>query len=111
VKLTKDAEAAAVKAAAEMNDAMKGDPLEWVPKWLEFWRLHGDSAAGKPLVSKYLGRRDKQRNDGKRLFSLAFAAVQQNDRSKRDEWLRKILEDAPCTYEAYYAWSWLTAKP
>lgn len=110
-KLAKDAEAAAAKAAAEMGEAMKGDPLEWVPKWLEFWRVHGDAAAAKPLVSKYLAKRDKQRNDGRRLFDLAFQSARQDDRAKRDEWLRKILEDAPCTYEAYYAWSWLTAKP
>jgi predicted esterase len=110
-KLVKDAEAAATKAAAAMTEAMKRKPVVWVPEWLEFWRVHGGTAAAKPLVDKYLSKRDKQRNDGKRLFDLAWSAARDDDRAKRDERLNELLEEAPCTFEAYYAWSWLTAKP
>ena len=39
--LQKSAEDAAAKAIPAITEALKGKPADWVPKWVEFWRLHG----------------------------------------------------------------------
>jgi predicted esterase len=109
-KLVKDAEAAATKAATAMSEALKGAPKEWVPKWLEFWRVYGPTSAAQPLVKKYLAKRDDEKSDGRRLFDQAVAAGRSNDMQKRNELLERILADAPHTYEAYYAWKWLAER-
>jgi hypothetical protein len=109
-KLVKDAEAAAAKAVAPMDEAFKKEPEEWVPLWLEFWRVHGATNAAQPIVKRYLARRDKQKNDGRRLFEQAVGAMRAGQEAKEFELLERILDEAPCTYEAYYAWKWLSER-
>lgn len=109
-KLLKDAETAAAKAAPAMSEAMKGKPMEWVPQWLEFWRVYGPTAAAQPLVKKYLARRDDQKNDGRRLFEQAAGLMREEKKDKAYELLEKLLDEAPYTYEAYYAWKWLSER-
>lgn len=109
-KLQKDAEAAAKQATAEISEALEGPAREWLPKWLEFWRVYGASAPAKSVVKKYLERRDKQRGDGARLFEEARALFQQEKKDEAYAKLEKLLQEAPCTYEAYYAVSWLAAR-
>jgi len=105
----KAAEAAAAKEVPAMEEAMKGKPAEWIPKWLEFWRIHGGTAAAKPLVDGYLAKRAEQASEGKRLFDEATGLGRNNDRDGEKKVLEQILAEAPCTYEAYYAWKWLAA--
>lgn len=108
--LAKRAEDAASKAADEVEKAMKGAPKDWVPKWLDFWRVHGASNAAQPLVKQYLAKRDKQRRDGERLFGEARAFFQQEKKDEAYAKLEELLEKAPCTYEAWYAQSWLAER-
>lgn len=107
---TKAAEAAATKAAEAMSAAMKGKPADWVPQWWEFWRVHGASAAAGPLIEKYLDKRDKQRRDAARWFDEARGHFQQEQRDKAYEVLQRLLDEAPCTYEAFYARDWLANR-
>jgi hypothetical protein len=109
-KLAKLADAAATKAAAEMSTAMKGKPQEWLPLWLEFWRVHGASPAAQQLVSKYLDKRDKQRRDGEKLFNQARGLLREEKKEEGYAVLEQLLEEAPCSYEAFYAQSWLAAR-
>jgi poly(3-hydroxybutyrate) depolymerase len=102
------AEAAAAKAAPAMAEAMKGKPGDWIPKWLEFWRVHGGAEAAKPLVDGYLAKREGQREAGARLFGEAFGLLRGGKRPEADRLLERILAEAPCTYQAYYAWKWLS---
>lgn len=110
VKLRKSAADATTKAAAEMSEAMKGPAVEWIPQWWEFWRVHGASDAAQSLVKKYLDKRDKQKRDGERLFEEARALFQQEKKDEAYAKLEALLEDAPCTYESFYAHSWLAAR-
>lgn len=110
-KFVKDAEAAATKAVAKMSEALKGESAQWVPEWLEFWRVYGATSAAQPLVKKYLAKRDDQRNDGKRLFALTNDFFRQERKDKAYEQLEKLLAEAPYTYEAFYAVKWLAERP
>lgn len=47
--LQKSAEGAAAKAVPAMTKALNGKPADWVPKWVEFWRVYGEANAAKPL--------------------------------------------------------------
>ncbi|MEO6711222.1 MAG: hypothetical protein ABIP42_16700 [Planctomycetota bacterium] len=108
--LVKSAEVAAAKAVEKMTAAMKGKPADWVPQWLEFWRVYGASAAAQPLVAKYLDKRHDQRRDGARLFEEARGLLRGEKKSEGYEKLEELLRVAPCTYEAYYAQSWLAER-
>jgi predicted esterase len=108
--LAKGAEAAAAAAAPAMKAALQGKPAEWVPQWLEFWRVHGATAAAKPLVSVYLDRRQKQAAAGRHLFAEAKSLFRQEKRAAGYATLEKLLAEAPCTYEAHYAIAWLAER-
>lgn len=109
-KITKGAEEAAAKAAVAMAEAMKGTPSEWIPKWFEFWRVHGGADAAKPLVAKYLDKRHDQRREAQQMMWANQTAF----RSKKPDEAYKILEDmlvkVPQSYEAYFAWKWLSER-
>jgi hypothetical protein len=45
--LQKAAEDAAAKAVPGMTAAMKGMPAEWIPKWMEFWRVLRSDECGE----------------------------------------------------------------
>ncbi len=108
--LAKSADAAAAKALPAMKEAMKGKPAVWIPMWLEFWRIHGAAPCARPLVATYLDRREKQRSDGRALFNEANGLFRQQKRDEAYKVLEKLLAEAPCTYEAYYAWKWLSER-
>ena len=72
--------------------------------------MYGPTAAAQPLVKKYLARRDDQKNDGKRLFEQAAGFMRDGQKDKCYELLEKLLEEAPYTFEAYYAWKWLSER-
>jgi predicted esterase len=102
------AEASAKKEAIAMANAMtKSPPEEWVPKWLEFRRLFGETEAARPLIQKYDETRASQRDIGAKLFAEASSSFHGGDKEKGREKLREILKQAPASYEAYYAVSWL----
>lgn len=110
VMLAKAAEDAAVKAVPAITAAMKGKPADWVPKWTEFSRIYGESAAAKPLIAAYLAQRDQQRAAAARLFGewqVLFRAQKKDDAFKV---LEKIREESPSTYQGYFAWKWLSEK-
>ena len=104
------AEAAAATAVPVMEKAMKGKAADWVPQWLEFSRVYGGTASARPLVARYLDRRDKQAGDGRRLFGEARGLFRQEKREEAYRTLEKLLAEAPCTYEAWYAWKWLSER-
>jgi poly(3-hydroxybutyrate) depolymerase len=106
-KWVKQAEDAATKAAPAMTDAMKGKPADWIPKWIEFWRVYGGTDAAKPLVDDYLKKRAEQRDAGQRLFNEAFGLIRADKRPDAKTRLEQILVDAPYSYEGYYAAKWL----
>ena len=109
-KYVKLAEDAAAKAAPAMTEAMNGKPMDWIPKWLEFWRVFGGTEAAKPLVEQYLGKRAEQRTQGRELFWKNQTLYRENKASEADALLPQILEQAPYSYEGYYAWKWLSQK-
>ncbi len=107
-KFLKGAEDAAAKALPAMAEALKGRPADWIPRWLEFWRVFGGTDAAKPLIDDYLQKRAAQRAEGRRLFGEAFSLIRGGKRDDAPGLLRQLLVDAPCSYEAYYAWKWLS---
>jgi predicted esterase len=109
-KLVKSAEDAAAKAVPAMAEAMKGRPADWIPRWLEFWRVYGGTEAAKPLVDDYRKKRAEERAEGSRLFNEAFSLMRQGKRDDAYKLLDQLLVDAPCTYEGYYAWKWLSER-
>ena len=81
-----------------------------MPQWLEFWRVYGASDAAQSLVAKYLENRKDQRRDGARLFDAARTLLRGEEKSEGYVKLEDLLRVAPCTYEAYYAQSWLAER-
>lgn len=109
-KYLKLAEDAAAKAAPAIAEALKGKPMDWIPKWLEFWRVYGGTDAAKPLVDEYLGKRAEQRAQARDLLMQTQVLYRANKAAEADAILPQILETAPQSYEAYYAQKWLSAK-
>jgi hypothetical protein len=108
--LQKAAEDAAAKAAPAMAQALKGKPADWVPKWVEFWRVHGETNAAKPLVENYLAQRDQQRATGVSLFNESQVLFRSQKRDEAYKALEKLRDEAPCTYQGYFAVKWLSEK-
>jgi hypothetical protein len=112
-KVAKAAEAPAKKAVAEMTASMDKDPpSKWVLDWLEFRRVYGSTAPAKAICKKYDDRRDKERGDGERLFGTAnnHFRSQPPNRDAAYAALEEILKEAPHTYQAWYAASWLKER-
>src|SRR5579862_2034075 len=96
--LQKAAEDAAAKAAPAMIDGLnKAKPADWIPKWAEFWRIYGDSAAAKPLVAKYLELRDKQRQTAIQLFNESQVLFRSDKSADAYKALEKLRDEAPYT--------------
>jgi poly(3-hydroxybutyrate) depolymerase len=107
-KLLRAAEEAAAKAMAAEAEAMKGKPAVWIPRWLEAWRVFGGTDAAKPVVEEYVAKRAEQRAQGTALFREAFGLIRGGKRPEAKALLERILAEAPCSYEGYYAWKWLS---
>jgi poly(3-hydroxybutyrate) depolymerase len=108
--MQKAAEAAAAKAAPAITAAMKGQPADWVPKWMEFWRVYGETAAAKPLVEEYLAQRAKQRAAAVSLFNESQANFRAGKKDDAYRALEKLRDEAPCSYQACFAVNWLKEK-
>lgn len=108
--LQKSAEDAAAKAAPAIAQALKGPSADWVPKWVEFWRVYGETNAAKPLVANYLAQRDQQRSAATRLFNEAQMHFRAGKRDDAFKVLATLREAGPCTYQGYFAWKWLAEK-
>jgi hypothetical protein len=108
--LQKAAEDAAAKAVPAMTVALKGKPADWVPKWVEFWRMYGATNAAKPLVTSYLAQRDQQREAAARLFNESQVLFRSQKRDEAYKVLEKLRDEAPFTYQAYFACKWLSEK-
>jgi poly(3-hydroxybutyrate) depolymerase len=106
----KAAEDAAAKAVPAITAALKGKPADWVPKWMEFWCVHGESAAAKPLVADYLAKREQQRAAAVALFNESQALFRAEKKNDAYKVLEKLRDEAPNTYQAYFAWKWLSEK-
>ena len=102
------AEAAAAKAVPATIAALKGKPADWIPKWVEFWRVYGATNAATPLVANYLGQRAQQRAAGIRLFNESQALFRSGNRDDAFKVLEKLREEAPCTYQGYFACKWVS---
>ena len=108
--LQKSAEDAAAKAVPAITAALKGKPADWVPKWVEFWRVHGETNAAKSLVASYLGQRDQQRGAATRLFNESQTLFRSEKRDDAFKVLEKLRDEGPFTYQGYFAWKWLSEK-
>jgi poly(3-hydroxybutyrate) depolymerase len=107
-KILDRCEKEAAKAATKMRESMKKEPpAAWIPKWLEFWRVHGATKGAAKLVKRYLKDRDKQSRDGARIFGEARGLFRSGNKAEGRDVLKRLLEEAPCTFHAYYAWKWL----
>jgi hypothetical protein len=108
--LQKSAEDAAAKAIPAITAALKGKPSEWVPKWVEFWRVYGMTNAAKSLVTNYLAQRDQQRAAAARLFNESQVLFRSQKRDDAFKVLEKLRDEGPNTYQGYFAWKWLSEK-
>jgi predicted esterase len=106
-KLVEDA---AAKAVASMTRAMNGKPADWIPQWVEFWRLYGDTTVAQPLVTSYLAQRERQRTAATTLFNESQVLFRSNKRDEAFKVLEKIREEGPCTYQGYFAAKWLSER-
>jgi poly(3-hydroxybutyrate) depolymerase len=107
---SKAVEDAAAKAVPAMTAALKGKPADWIPKWVEFWRVYGATNAAKPLVTSYLAQRDQQREAAARLFNESQVLFRSQKRDEAYKVLEKLRDEGPFTYQAYFACKWLSEK-
>lgn len=108
--LQKAAEDAAAKAVPAMAEALKGKPADWVPKWVEFWRVYGETTAAKSLIANYVGQRDQQRANATRLFNESQALFRSDKRDDAFKVLEKLRDEGAFTYQGYFACKWLPGK-
>ena len=108
--MAKSAEDAAAKVGQEMAAAIKGKPADWVPKWAEFWRVYGEANAAKPIVTGYLGQREKQRGAAVGMFNESQVLFRSQKADEAYKVLEKLRDEAPCTYQGYFAVKWLAER-
>jgi poly(3-hydroxybutyrate) depolymerase len=108
--IRKLAEAAAVKSATAIAAELKGKPADWVPKWVEFWRVHGETNAAKSLVADYLEQRDQQRTAAARLFNESQVLFRSDKRDDAFNTLEQLREEGAYTYQGYFACKWLSER-
>ena len=96
--LQRSAEDAAAKAVPAMTAALKGKPADWVPKWIEFWRIYGDTNAAKPLVATYLSQREKQSASATTLFNESQGLFRSQKRDEAFKVLEKLRDEGASTY-------------
>jgi predicted esterase len=106
----RSAEDAAAKSVPAMTAALNGKPADWIPKWVEFWRVHGDANAAKPLVANYLAQRIQQRGNATRLFKESQTLFRTEKRDDAFKVLEKLREEAPFSYQGYFACRWLSER-
>ncbi|MGI8601467.1 MAG: hypothetical protein ACR2OZ_00545 [Verrucomicrobiales bacterium] len=104
------ADEAAKKAIPAITEALKGKPADWVPKWVEFWRVYGSTGTAKPIVEKYLNKRDQQRSAAARLFQESQLLFRSDKRDEAFKVLERLRDEGPCTYQAYFACKWLAER-
>ncbi|HSU69338.1 MAG TPA: hypothetical protein VLJ39_20805 [Tepidisphaeraceae bacterium] len=109
-RLHKAAEDAAAKTVPLMAAAMKTKPADWVPKWVEFWRIYGTTDAAKPLVDAYLEQREQQRGAAARLFNESQILFRSDKSDDAYKVLEKLRDEGPYTYQGYFATKWLAQK-
>jgi predicted esterase len=110
ISLQKSVEDAAAKAVPAITAALKGKPADWIPKWVEFWRVYGETNAAKPLIANYLAQRDQQRANATRLFNESQVLFRSDKRDDAYKVLEKLRDEGPFTYQGYFAWKWLSEK-
>lgn len=108
--LARAAEDAATKAVPAITTALKGKPADWIPKWIEFWRIYGDTNAAKSLVTAYLAARATQRDAAAKLFNEAQGDFRASKKDEAYKVLEKLRDESPNTYQGYFAWKWLSEK-
>ena len=111
-KLIASAEAAAAKAVPKMQKLLEEetDPRQWLPAFWAFRHQYGRTEAAKPLIEDYVAKRGEQRQTGASLWRQAFGNSRQGNKEKCYELLEKLLVEAPYSFDAYYAVSWLDAR-
>jgi hypothetical protein len=82
----------------------------WIPKWVEFWRIHGSTNAAKSLVADYLKQRDEQRDAAIRLFNESQALFRAEKRDEAFKVLEKLRDEGPSTYQGCFACKWLSDR-
>jgi predicted esterase len=108
--IRKLAEAAGKKAVPAMTEALKGEPADWVPLWVEFWRVHGETDAAKSLVADYLKQRDQQRAAAANLFNKSQVLFRSDQRDDAYNTLEQLRAEGPFTYHGYFACKWLSER-
>jgi pimeloyl-ACP methyl ester carboxylesterase len=105
--IVRSADDAAGKAIPAITEALKREPAEWIPQWLEFWRVHGEASPAAPVVARYMEQRSKQRATAARLFSQAPMHFKANAKDEAFRVLESLQREAPFSYEAVFATEWL----
>ncbi len=77
---------------------------------IEFWRVHGESTAAKPLITGYLARRAQERTAAVNLFNESQSLFRSEKKNAAWKVLEKLRDEAPYTYQAYFACKWLSEK-
>jgi hypothetical protein len=108
--LQRSVEDAAAKAVPAITQALKGKPADWILKWPDFWRVYGGTNAAKPLVDDYLAQREKERGAAVGLFNQSQVLFRSNKADEAYKILEKLRDEAPHTYQAYFASKWLSEK-
>ncbi|MFK7769887.1 MAG: hypothetical protein AB8B55_21950 [Mariniblastus sp.] len=122
-KICQDVEDAARIKTPSIKKSMLNDPAKrWIPKWAEFFTQFGATSAASELVKEYQTNRKSQRENAKELFEKGIKEIYRAKGDKLPEEkkfeireagyqaLEKLLEEAPCTYEAIRAIDKLKAR-
>ncbi|MEM7260374.1 MAG: hypothetical protein AAF488_00185 [Planctomycetota bacterium] len=109
--MIKNAEKAAKKALKGVAKRMEGRPArEWLPLAYEYRRLFGSTKAARKFVNRFDRVRAEQRQLGETLFSEARGHFQNSAQAEGYTKLERLLAEAPYSYYAYYALSWLDQR-
>lgn len=106
----KAAEDAATKALPAIRKLLEGQPKDWISQWAEFRRIHGESAAAKPLVDAANAEREKQRAAAKPLFEEAQNLFRAGKKEEAYTVLEKLRDGSPYTYQGFFADRWLAER-
>lgn len=110
-KLQKAVEKRAKAATRTIAKRMEAEtPRQWLDAWYEYWRHFGSTRSAKPVVKHYASLRSQQRTHGERLFGEARGLFQSNQSDAGYAKLEQLLKEAPMSFHAYYADSWIAAK-
>ena len=73
-------------------------------------RIYGDTSAAKSLVAESAAQREQQRPAAIQLFNESQMLFRSEKKDEAFKVLEKLRDENPHTYQAYFAWKWLSEK-